>query len=239
MLLPFNIEPDTIYYVGFYSYLAREKFPNMPNIDQIYLDNAASTPVDPRVLDTYVLVSQKCWGNPSNTRHSYGQTAKNLLEEARERAGRALGVDPKGIIFTSGATEANNIVLKGASCLYSGQCSAVISSIEHACINESSKSLAKQGIPIRRVPVNGQGTINLEELYKMMKLKNHRFKFYDIKSGTRFFASKKIRKCIECGEDNFADDYLGSDEKKISNIWLDIESYSKSTKYPTENSEEL
>lgn len=78
-----------------------------------------------------------------------------------------------------------------------------------------------------------------EELYKVMKRKKHIFKFYDIKSDTRFLAAKKLNNCIECGEDDFAVDYLGSDEKKISNIWLDIESYSKRTKYPTENSEEL
>ena len=78
-----------------------------------------------------------------------------------------------------------------------------------------------------------------EELFKEMKQKEHRFKFYDLKADTKFYATVKIDKCFDCGGEKFAVDYLGSSEKKISNIWLDIESYSRITSYPTENSEQL
>ena len=77
------------------------------------------------------------------------------------------------------------------------------------------------------------------ELHSRMKRKENRFKFYDITSDKTVHAAEKLEKCIECSADNFVVEYLGSDEKKISNIWLDIESYSKSTGYPTENSEPL
>lgn len=78
-----------------------------------------------------------------------------------------------------------------------------------------------------------------EELFKEMKQKEHRFKFYDLKANTKFYATIKLDKCFDCGGEKFAVDYLGSSEKKISNIWLDIESYSRITSYPTENSEQL
>lgn len=80
---------------------------------------------------------------------------------------------------------------------------------------------------------------NNESLFKEMKKKANRFKFYDTTSDKTIYGVESLNKCIECKSDSFSVDYLGSDEKKISNIWLDIESYSKATGYPTENSEDL
>jgi len=76
-------------------------------------------------------------------------------------------------------------------------------------------------------------------LSREMKKKDNRFKFYDLKPGVVFHGTNKLDRCQECNEDKFAIDYLGAPEKKITNIWLDIESYSRSNKYPTENSEFL
>jgi len=78
-----------------------------------------------------------------------------------------------------------------------------------------------------------------EDLFKKMKQKENRFKFYDIGSKLIVHGTQRIEECIECGKDDFKVEYLGSDEKKVSNIWIDIESYARSTGYPTENSEEL
>lgn len=78
-----------------------------------------------------------------------------------------------------------------------------------------------------------------EELYKKMKQRENRFKFYDVNSKIILHGTKYLEKCIECNADNFKVEYLGSDEKKVSNIWIDIESYSRFTGYPTENSEGL
>ena len=78
-----------------------------------------------------------------------------------------------------------------------------------------------------------------EELYQKMKTKENKFKFYDLKVDTKFYATLNLDKCFDCKGLDFAVDYLGSSEKKVSNIWLDIESYSRITTYPTENSEHL
>ncbi len=131
---------------------------------EIYLDNAASTPPDPRVLAEYDHISKYVWGNPSNTLHEAGKLAKNILEQARWRVGRALGLDPRGIVFTSGATEANNLALKGAQCLHNRKCALVVSAIEHACVKETAQLLANKGIIVREVKVNPNGQINLESL---------------------------------------------------------------------------
>ena len=77
------------------------------------------------------------------------------------------------------------------------------------------------------------------ELFKKMKQRENRFKFYDVNSETILHGTQNLEKCIECNTDDFKVEYLGSDEKKVSNIWIDIESYSRSTGYPTENSEDL
>jgi site-specific DNA-methyltransferase (adenine-specific)/adenine-specific DNA-methyltransferase len=78
-----------------------------------------------------------------------------------------------------------------------------------------------------------------EELDKRLKHKKHKFKFYDISSDTDYYAVEAVELCLNCGNDNFTVDYLGADEARISNNWLDIRSYSSTTGYPTENSEEL
>ncbi|MCP4764603.1 MAG: site-specific DNA-methyltransferase, partial [archaeon] len=76
-------------------------------------------------------------------------------------------------------------------------------------------------------------------LFRNMKKKKHRFKFYDITAEKNVHGLKKLEKCIECGGEEFRVDYLGSPVKKLSNIWTDLESYSKNNNYPTENSELL
>lgn len=80
---------------------------------------------------------------------------------------------------------------------------------------------------------------NIEELNKRIKHKNHKFKFYDINSDTNYFAAETIDICLSCSANNFTVDYLGSDEVNVNNNWLDLRSYSSTTGYPTENSEDV
>jgi cysteine desulfurase len=142
----------------------------------IYLDNAASTPVDPCVLSVYIRASQKYIGNPSNDTHQYGRDAKIALETARVKIGDHLGLDHRGIIFTSGATEANNLALQGLSCLQPKKCAAIISSIEHACIDESARILLKRGVNVKFIPTKPSGIVDLEKLEKLVKeTKNVKF----------------------------------------------------------------
>src|SRR5436853_6126497 len=80
----------------------------------IYLDNQASTPIDPRVLEAMLPYFTEHFGNPHSESHIYGKNAMAAIESARAEVARLIGADPREIVFTSGATEANNLALKGA-----------------------------------------------------------------------------------------------------------------------------
>lgn len=136
----------------------------------IYLDNAASTPMDRRVLKVLLQVSKDCWGNPSNTNNNYGVCAKEILEQSRFDIGRDLGVDSRGIIFTSGASEANNLALKGLECLRSRNCAVAISAIEHPCVEEAAKHLAAQGIQIIIIPAKPNGQVDINTLNQAINM---------------------------------------------------------------------
>jgi cysteine desulfurase len=135
---------------------------------EIYLDNAASTAIDPRVLNTYVDASLRFFGNSSNIKHQHGRAAKKALEAARNKIGRYLELDPRGIIFTSGATEANNLALRGLACL-KNKCSILISSIEHACVDESVKLLLKRGLSVGVIPTLPNGQTDIAALATSIK----------------------------------------------------------------------
>jgi len=136
---------------------------------EIYLDNAASTPIDPRVMKVLHDASIRFFGNPSNIKHQHGRLAKDAMEKARKKIGKYLGLDYRGIIFTSGATEANNLALRGIACLQQKKCSAIISSVEHSCVDESAKFLLKRGVNVKAIPTLSNGQINLKVLSDMIK----------------------------------------------------------------------
>lgn len=137
-------------------------------MEEIYLDNASSTPLDPRVLDALIYGSKNYFGNPSNTKHSYGRLAKQALEKARASIGNCLNLDPRGIILTSGATEANNLALRGLACLQEKGCTVLVSQIEHPCIDESAKFLLKRGLNVFSIPTQTNGVIHLPSLEKLI-----------------------------------------------------------------------
>ncbi len=129
---------------------------------RIYLDNAASTPPDPGVLETMNQYFSECYGNASSM-HSHGTRAKELLEDARTRLSRLLNCHPEELYFTSGGTEANNWALKGfAFANRSMGNHIIISSIEHDCILNTSKWLQQQGFHITLLPVDESGIVNPE-----------------------------------------------------------------------------
>jgi cysteine desulfurase len=136
---------------------------------EIYLDNAASTPIDPQVLKTLNYAQQHLFGNPSNIKHQHGKAAKKALEDARINVGTLLGLDPRGVIFTSGATEANNLALRGITCLQKGRCAAFLSSIEHACVMESAKFLINRGVDVKLIPVKSNGQVDIDVLAEMIR----------------------------------------------------------------------
>lgn len=136
---------------------------------KIYLDYAATTPVDPRVLKAMQPFFSEKFGNTMSL-YSFGQEAKEALEESREIVANLIKAKPEEIIFTSSATESNNLALKGIA-LANGDRGRhiIISSIEHPCIMESAKFLETQGFEITRLKVDKYGFVDPEDVKKNIK----------------------------------------------------------------------
>jgi cysteine desulfurase len=126
---------------------------------RVYLDYAATTPVDKEVLKAMTPYFSEKFGN-SMSLHSEGQEAKAALEESRQKVAGLIGAESSDIVFTGSATESNNTVLKGV------KGDIVISSIEHDCIVESAKWLEGRGVKVTRVPVDKNGLVNPSNVLK-------------------------------------------------------------------------
>lgn len=129
---------------------------------RIYLDHAATTPVDPRVLEAMLPYFKEKFGNASSV-HSFGQVAAQAVERAREQAVAFLEAKPAEIIFTSGATEGNNTVIKTVARQLKQQKGLnhlITSSIEHHCVLESMQALQREGFKVAYLPVGEQGIVN-------------------------------------------------------------------------------
>lgn len=129
----------------------------------IYFDNNDTTPLHPEALDAMMPYLQEKFGNPSSL-HSLGLEAEIALDEARETIANAICASPKEIVFTSGATEANNLAILGAARARPERKHLIISSIEHASVMQIAKRLEGEGYRVTRLPVDGQGFIDPEAL---------------------------------------------------------------------------
>lgn len=135
-------------------------------IKRIYLDNAASTPPDPKVLETMAHYARECYGNASSM-HSQGTHARELMENARTRLAQVLNCQAGELYFTSGGTESNNWALKGF--VFANRVKGnhiIISSIEHDCILNTSRWLETQGFSVSFLPVGESGIIDPESVRK-------------------------------------------------------------------------
>jgi cysteine desulfurase len=129
----------------------------------IYLDNHATTPVDPRVLEAMLPWFSEKFGNPASESHAFGWEAAEAVDIARAQVAASLGADSKEIIFTSGATESNNIAIKGAARFYRETRDHVITlTTEHKCVLESCRRLEREGFEITVLPVDGEGLVDLD-----------------------------------------------------------------------------
>lgn len=130
----------------------------------IYLDNHATTPCDPRVVDAMLPYFSENYGNPSSTIHSEGRKVADAIEVARKQVASLIGALPNEIIFTSGATESNNIAIQGLSRGSDGTRKKIVTTpIEHKAILNQCKALEKQGYEIILLPVNGAGEVDIHE----------------------------------------------------------------------------
>ncbi len=136
---------------------------------KIYLDYAATTPVDPRVAKAMLPYFTEKFGNTMSL-HSFGQEARGALEESREVVADLIKAKPNEIIFTSSATESNNLALKGIAFANKNKGRhIIISSIEHPCVMESAKWLETQGFKITRLPVDKYGLVDPNNVKKAIK----------------------------------------------------------------------
>ena len=131
----------------------------------IYMDYHATTPMDPRVFETMKPYFMEIFGNSASRNHSFGWQAEEAVEKARKQIADLIGANPKEIVFTSGATESNNLALKGVAEMYAEKGNHIITAAtEHKAILDTCKRLEKHGIRVTYLPVQTNGLVDLEML---------------------------------------------------------------------------
>src|SRR6187431_1292168 len=136
----------------------------------IYLDNNATTPMDPRVLEAMLPYFIEKFGNAASRSHSFGWVAEEAVDYAREQVAKLIGADPKEIIFTSGATEADNLAIKGVYEMYASKGNHIITATtEHKAVLDTCKHIEKIGGEVTHLAVKADGLIDLKELEAAIK----------------------------------------------------------------------
>ncbi|MFO1189200.1 MAG: aminotransferase class V-fold PLP-dependent enzyme [Alphaproteobacteria bacterium] len=131
----------------------------------IYLDNHATTPLDPRVLDAMLPYLREHFGNPGSVQHAFGRSAATAVEAARADVAALIGAEPREIVFTSGATESNNLAIKGAARFRRGERSRIVTlATEHKCVLESARALERDGFSVTILDVARDGLVDLDSL---------------------------------------------------------------------------
>lgn len=131
----------------------------------IYLDYQSTTPCDPRVLEAMLPYFTEEFGNPHSRSHAYGWKAEEAVEIARAQVAAIIKADPREIVFTSGATESNNLALKGVAHFYREKKDHIITCVtEHKCVLDCSRHLQREGFNVTYLPVQSNGIIDLEHL---------------------------------------------------------------------------
>ena len=136
----------------------------------VYLDNNATTPMDPRVLEAMIPYFTENFGNAASRNHPFGWVAEEAVDYAREQVARLIGADPKEIIFTSGATEGDNLALKGVYEMYASKGNHIITATtEHKAVLDTCKHIEKLGGEVTYLEVKENGLIDLKELEAAMR----------------------------------------------------------------------
>lgn len=133
----------------------------------IFMDNHSTTPSDPKVVEAMLPFFTEKFGNAASRNHVFGFEAEQAVEAARKQIARLVNADPKEIIFTSGATESDNLALKGVVDMYREKGDHIITSVtEHRAVLDTAKYLEKQGVKVTYLPVESDGRVNPEEVSK-------------------------------------------------------------------------
>ena len=145
----------------------------------MYLDAQSTTPLDPRVLDAMLPYLTSFYGNPHSRTHAYGWESEEAMEKARAQIADLIGADAKEIVFTSGATESNNISVKGVARFYSNKKKHVITTqTEHKCVLDSCRQLENEGFEVTYLPVGTNGRVRAI-FFKISSLAFFNFKLVD------------------------------------------------------------
>ena len=136
----------------------------------IYMDYGATTPVDPRVVDAMVPWLREHFGNPASRSHAWGWEAEAAVEKAREQVAALIGADPREIVWTSGATESNNLAIKGAAHFYKTRGKHLITvKTEHKAVLDTMRELERQGFEVTYLDVQEDGLLDLDQLKAAMR----------------------------------------------------------------------
>src|SRR5271156_6510033 len=135
----------------------------------IYMDDHATTPMDPGVLEAMIPFFTAKLGNAASRNHSFGWEAEQAVEHAREQVAKLIGATAKEIVFTSGATESDNLAIKGVAEMYRERGNHIITQVtEHKEILDTCKRMEKNGYRVTYLPVNKDGLIELADLERAM-----------------------------------------------------------------------
>src|SRR5256886_8432632 len=138
----------------------------------IYLDNHATTRVDPRVIDAMLPYFNESFGNAASRNHEFGWVAEQAVDKARKQIADLIGATAKEIVFTSGATESDNLAIKGVAEMYGERGNHIITAAtEHKAVLDTCKKLEKYGYRITYLPVQKDGLVDLEDLKRAMDAK--------------------------------------------------------------------
>ncbi|MCE2984834.1 MAG: IscS subfamily cysteine desulfurase [Burkholderiales bacterium] len=130
----------------------------------VYMDYSATTPTDPRVVDKMIPFLRESWGNPASRSHPYGWEAEKAVEQARQQVAALVGADPREIIWTSGATESNNLAIKGAAHFYQDKGKHIITvKTEHKAVLDTVRELERQGFEATYLEVEANGLVDLNK----------------------------------------------------------------------------
>ncbi|MGB7989935.1 MAG: IscS subfamily cysteine desulfurase [Candidatus Methylophosphatis roskildensis] len=136
----------------------------------IYLDYSATTPVDPRVAAKMIPYLTEHFGNPASRSHAYGWEAEKAVEDAREQVAALVGADPKEIIWTSGATESNNLAIKGAAHFYAGKGKHLITlKTEHKAVLDTCRELERHGFEVSYLDPEPNGLLSIEKFKQALR----------------------------------------------------------------------
>ena len=137
----------------------------------IYLDMQATTPMDPRVLDAMMPFLTCQYGNPHSRTHEFGWESEKAVEKGRDQVAALIGAQSKDIIFTSGATESNNLALKGVARFYKGSKKHLITlQTEHKCVLDSARVLQEEGFDVTFLPVQKNGILDLNASFNSINI---------------------------------------------------------------------